>query len=78
MRAKGVMHEMRHTQLLAHRVPTVTARQQMEAKSLKQLDVFALSVDVPSDVTTYWCAVVELDDELKRGKHHVVKVHLLL
>jgi len=71
IRSSTGAYEMRHTQLLQE-VPEI--RKASGAKGWLELEILAKNVSVPSELTTYWCAVVELNEELRRHKHHMVKV----
>ena len=33
-----------------------------------------IQVTIPSDDTTYWCAALELPQEIQQQKHYIVKV----
>lgn len=79
-----VAHEIRFTQLLPWGENTkenwmegalITSDQ--DQPHLHTLDIRAENVSIPAQVTTYWCAIIELGEELKRRKHHVVKVNIL-
>ncbi|KAH7727913.1 Protein TBH-1 a [Aphelenchoides avenae] len=65
-----VSHIFRYTSLLQ----TVTTIPKLPPKThLKQLDITANQALIPADVTTYWCAIVRLDEQLQKRKHHIVK-----
>jgi dopamine beta-monooxygenase len=66
-----VVHTMRYTQLLQS---TPIHSSPKPAKHVKLLDLTATKALIPSEVTTYWCAVVKLDEPLRQRKHHIVKV----
>ena len=69
----GFAHEMRYTQLLSD-TQTNDVPSSDSSLNAKTMDIRANGVLIPSQVTTYWCAIVELSDELKRQKHHAIKV----
>uniref|UniRef100_A0A915DXV7 Tyramine beta-hydroxylase n=1 Tax=Ditylenchus dipsaci TaxID=166011 RepID=A0A915DXV7_9BILA len=62
---------MRHTQLLQKHLPSSAAS--TSAVKLKTLDIRAHKVKVPAERTTYWCQSIELDNKVKRQKHHIIK-----
>jgi hypothetical protein len=68
----GILQEMRYTQLLPP--PSNGQLQSFAGSDFRTMDIRAENVLIPAQTTTYWCAIVELDEELKRRKHHAVKV----
>uniref|UniRef100_A0A914Q803 Copper type II ascorbate-dependent monooxygenase N-terminal domain-containing protein n=1 Tax=Panagrolaimus davidi TaxID=227884 RepID=A0A914Q803_9BILA len=40
----------------------------------KTMTILAKNAQVPAERTTYWCAIVRLDEDLQKQKHHVIKL----
>lgn len=42
------------------------------------MEIRAIDAHVPNLETTYWCAIVKLDESLRKRKHHVIKMEPLI
>lgn len=45
---------------------------------LKSIEIRAKDAPVPAERTTYWCAIVELPEDLREQKHHVIKLEPII
>uniref|UniRef100_A0A915D9E8 Copper type II ascorbate-dependent monooxygenase N-terminal domain-containing protein n=1 Tax=Ditylenchus dipsaci TaxID=166011 RepID=A0A915D9E8_9BILA len=71
LHSPNVFYQMRHTQLLQKNLPSSAAS--TSAVKLKTLEIRAHKVKVPAERFTYWCQSIELDNKVKRQKHHIIK-----
>jgi hypothetical protein len=61
---------MKYNQLLQRNLPAWP----MEMADTDSLVIKANNAHVPSEVTTYWCVTVKLDEILQADKHHIIEV----
>ncbi|TKR81483.1 hypothetical protein L596_015346 [Steinernema carpocapsae] len=82
--AKGIKKETYLNESTVHRqiafgqvLQNDAAVKMMEQEPPEKTDVLyigAIDAHVPPQITTYWCAVVRLDDVIRMNRHHVVKI----
>uniref|UniRef100_A0AC34G4B1 DOMON domain-containing protein n=1 Tax=Panagrolaimus sp. ES5 TaxID=591445 RepID=A0AC34G4B1_9BILA len=66
---KHVSYHLRYNMLLQY--PVKFPGDDSDAKTMK---ILAKDAPVPAEQTTYWCAIVKLDENLQNLKHHIVKL----
>uniref|UniRef100_A0A183BL25 Delta(24)-sterol reductase n=1 Tax=Globodera pallida TaxID=36090 RepID=A0A183BL25_GLOPA len=78
LRDPNAAHQIRFTQLLADNDGGDLTEVSDQMANLHTLEIRAENVLIPARVTTYWCAIVELGEALKRSKHHVIKYEAVI
>uniref|UniRef100_A0AC35FG63 DOMON domain-containing protein n=1 Tax=Panagrolaimus sp. PS1159 TaxID=55785 RepID=A0AC35FG63_9BILA len=69
MNDKDVSYHLRYNMLLQY--PVKFPANDPDAKTMT---ILAKDAPVPPQRTTYWCAIVKLDENLQNRKHHVIKI----
>lgn len=70
MRPENSEHVIRENSLLD---PVVEAPPKPSNEHLFEMDVTAQRVEIPAEITTYWCQVMQLDKRLIWRKHHAIE-----
>uniref|UniRef100_A0A914I147 FAD-binding PCMH-type domain-containing protein n=1 Tax=Globodera rostochiensis TaxID=31243 RepID=A0A914I147_GLORO len=78
LRDPNAAHQIRFTQLLPDNDGGHLTEVSNQMANLNTLEIRAENVLIPARVTTYWCAIVELGEALKRTKHHVIKYEAVI
>uniref|UniRef100_A0A914CZH4 Copper type II ascorbate-dependent monooxygenase C-terminal domain-containing protein n=1 Tax=Acrobeloides nanus TaxID=290746 RepID=A0A914CZH4_9BILA len=65
----SVVFDMKYNQLLQRNLPAWP----IEMQDTDSLVIKANNAHVPSEVTTYWCVTVKLDEILQADKHHIIQ-----
>jgi hypothetical protein len=73
LRDPKMLHEMRFTQLLPERQEKAIEE---SFQNYPTMDIRVNGATIPPQTTTYWCAIVELEEQMKRRKHHAIKVNI--
>ncbi|KAL3115775.1 hypothetical protein niasHT_007780 [Heterodera trifolii] len=80
----NMAYQMRFTQLLVDKDESDAENDHLggtpaeKSHNLFTLDIRAQNVTIPAQETTYWCAIVELSETLKRHKHHAIRYEAII
>uniref|UniRef100_A0A7E4VLN4 Tyramine beta-hydroxylase n=1 Tax=Panagrellus redivivus TaxID=6233 RepID=A0A7E4VLN4_PANRE len=68
-----VDHLFRYNQLLQYPVE----RPKID-EAARTLEITAIDAHVPAQETTYWCAIVKLDNSIQERKHHIIQLEPII
>ncbi|KAF7639406.1 hypothetical protein Mgra_00001078, partial [Meloidogyne graminicola] len=76
----GFVYEMRYTKLFKIGLKNFENKfsTKTNIQNTQTIEIRANSVQIPAQVTTYYCSIVELPEHIKQTKHHAIKYEAVI